>query len=251
MLLRLFPLLLLACGWPLATGWAATRELDRSRQCIVVLANNWTSTNGVLRAFERDDASAVWKERGSGIAVVLGKNGLGQGRGIVRLDFKSAPNKKEGDNRAPAGIFRLSSAFGYAPARSAAWIKLPYLASSRKTEGIDDPTSRYYNKLVDRSKVGQIDWRSSEKMRRADVLYKWGVIVEHNPAAVPSAGSCIFLHIWKNSSVATAGCTAMPESDLVRLLRWLDPARHPILVQMPRAVYPSVRAKYGLPPGRS
>jgi D-alanyl-D-alanine dipeptidase len=251
MLLRLFPLLLLACSWPPATGWAATRELDRSRQCIVVLANNWTSTTGVMRAFERDEATAVWTERGPGIAVVLGKNGLGQGRGLVHLDFDGAPKKKEGDNRAPAGIFRLSSAFGYAPARSAAWIKLPYLASSKETEGVDDPNSRYYNKLVDRSKVGQIDWRSSEKMRRDDVLYKWGVIVEHNPAAVPNAGSCIFLHIWKNSSAATAGCTAMPESDLVRLLRWLDPARHPILVQMPRAVYPAVRAKYGLPPGRS
>jgi L,D-peptidoglycan transpeptidase YkuD (ErfK/YbiS/YcfS/YnhG family) len=217
----------------------------------VVLANNWTSTTGMMRAFEREGVAAPWKERGPGIAVVLGKNGLGQGRGIVRLDFDGAPKKQEGDNRAPAGIFRLSSAFGYAPARSAAWIKLPYLASTKETEGVDDSHSHYYNKLVDRSKVAQIDWRSSEKMRRADALYKWGVLVEHNPAAVPGAGSCIFLHIWSNSSAATAGCTAMPESDLVRLLRWLDPARHPILVQMPRALYPSVQAKYGLPPDHS
>jgi len=249
--LRLFPLLLLACSWPLAPARAATRELERSRQCILVLANNWKSTTAVLHAFDRDGPTAVWKERGPGITVVLGKNGLGQGRGLVSLDFKSAPKKQEGDNRAPAGIFRLPSAFGYASKRSAAWIKLPYLALSKNTEGIDDPHSRYYNKLVDRSKVGQIDWRSSEKMRRDDVLYKWGVIVEHNPAAIPNAGSCIFLHIWKNSSAATAGCTAMPERDLVRLLRWLDPARHPILVQTPRADYPSVRARYGLPPERS
>jgi len=251
MLLRLFSLLLLACSWPLATGGAATRGLDRSRQCIVVLANSWTSTNGVMHAFERDGTTAVWKERGSGIAVVLGKNGLGQGQGLVHLDFEGAPNKQEGDNRVPAGIFRLSSAFGYAPARSAAWVKLPYLATSKQTEGIDDRTSRYYNKLVDRSKVAQVDWRSSEKMRRDDVLYKWGVIVEHNPAAIPGAGSCIFLHIWKSSATPTTGCTAMSESDLVRLLGWLDPARHPILVQMPRAVYPTIQAKYGLPPDRS
>lgn len=247
---RLFSLLLLACSWPLATGRAATRELDPSRQCIVVLANHWTSTTGVMHAFERDAATAAWKERGPAIAVVLGKNGLGPGRGLVRLDFQGAPKKQEGDNRAPAGIFRLPSAFGYASKRSAAWIKLPYLASSAQTEGIDDPHSRYYNKLVDRSKVAQIDWRSSEKMRRDDVLYKWGVLVDHNPTAIPGAGSCIFLHIWKNSAAPTAGCTAMPESDLVRLLRWLDPARHPILVQMPRTVYPAIRAKYGLPPDR-
>ena len=203
-----------------------------------------------MRAFEREGVAAPWKERGPRIAVVLGKNGLGRGRGIVRLDLDGAPKKQEGDNRAPAGIFRLSSAFGYAPARSAGWIKLPYLASSKQTEGVDDPHSRYYNKLVDRSKIAQVDWRSSEKMRRDDVLYKWGVLVDHNPAAVPGAGSCIFLHIWRNSSAATAGCTAMPESDLVRLLHWLDPARHPILVQMPHADYAAIRAKYGLPPDR-
>jgi L,D-peptidoglycan transpeptidase YkuD (ErfK/YbiS/YcfS/YnhG family) len=244
---RITLLTLLVCSVPIATSRAATRELDRSRQCIVVLTNDWASTTGLLHVFERGDTTGSWKKRGPEFAVVVGKNGLGQGRGLIRLDFKEAPPKKEGDDRAPAGIFRLSSAFGYAPARSAAWVKLPYLALSKQTEGIDDPNSHYYNELVDRSKVGQIDWRSSEQMRRDDILYKWGVIVDHNPAAIPGAGSCIFLHIWKNSSAPTAGCTAMPESDLLRLLRWLDPARHPILVQMPRATYQSIRSKYGLP----
>jgi D-alanyl-D-alanine dipeptidase len=201
-----------------------------------------------MHLFEREEAAANWKEQDPGIAVVAGKNGLGQGLGLVDLDFAGAPAKKEGDNRAPAGIFRLSSAFGYAPADSAAWVKLPYLALSKQIEGIDDPNSRFYNKLVDRSKVAKIDWRSSEQMRRDDALYKWGVVVDHNLAAIPGAGSCIFLHIWKRSASPTAGCTAMPETDLVRLIRWLDPAQHPILVQMPKAVYRSLQAKYGLPP---
>jgi D-alanyl-D-alanine dipeptidase len=217
----------------------------------VVLTDNWASVTGVMHAFERGEATANWKERGPGIAVVVGENGLGQGRGLVRLDFDEAPHKKEGDHRAPAGIFPLSSAFGYAPARSVAWVKLPYLALSKQVEGIDDPNSRYYNKLVVRSKVAKIDWRSSEQMRRDDILYKWGVVVGHNPSAIPGAGSCIFLHVWKSSSAPTAGCTAMPESDLVRLIRWLDPARHPILVQMPRAAYRPFRLKCGLPPDHS
>ncbi len=247
---RLFLLLLLACSWPLTRGRAASRELDKSHQCLVVLADNWTSTTGVLHAFERDKATAAWKERGPGVAVVLGKNGLGQGRGLVNLGFKGAPKKQEGDNRAPAGIFRLSYTFGYAPLYDALWIRLPYMQLTKRIEGIDDPKSRYYNRLVDRLGVARVDWHSSEKMRRDDVLYKWGVVVEHNPAAVPGAGSCIFLHIWKNSSAGTAGCTAMPERDLKRLLRWLDHSREPILVQMPRANYRTIRARYGLPPDR-
>ena len=244
---RLLSLLLLTCSWPLTTGRAGTRELERSRQCVVVLVDNWASTTGVMQAFERREATAIWEERGHGITVVVGRNGLGRGRGLVRLDFDGAPTKREGDNRAPAGIFRLSSAFGYATVRSAAWVRLPYLVLSKQIEGIDDSNSRYYNKLVDRSKVAKIDWRSSEQMRRDDVLYKWGVLIEHNATAVPGAGSCIFLHIWKNSSTPTAGCTAMPENDLVGLIRWLDPEVHPILIQMPRAVYQSVRSKYDLP----
>jgi D-alanyl-D-alanine dipeptidase len=202
-----------------------------------------------MQAFERDGPNAVWKEQGPEIAVVLGKNGLGQGLGFVRLDFEGAPKKQEGDNRAPAGIFHLSYAFGYAPLYYARWINLPYMQLTKRTEGIDDPNSRYYNRLVDRSGVATVDWHSSEKMRRDDVLYKWGVFVEHNPAAVPGAGSCIFLHIWKNSSAATAGCTAMPERDLERVLRWLQ--LDAVLVQMPRANYRAIRAQYGLPPDRS
>jgi D-alanyl-D-alanine dipeptidase len=248
---RLFSLLLFACTWPLVTGRTATHELDNSRQCLVVLANDWASTSAEMRAFERGETANSWKQQGPGISVVAGKKGFGQGRGLVRLDFGDAPLKKEGDDRAPAGIFRLSYGFGYAPRYSALWINLPYMPS-KQIECIDDPNSRYYNRLVHRLGVAKIDWRSSEQMMlRDDVRYKWGVVVEHNPAAIPGAGSCIFLHVWKTSATLTTGCTAMAESDLVRVLRWLDPSREPILVQMPRANYRALRAKYDLPPDRS
>jgi hypothetical protein len=39
----------------------------------------------------------------------------------------------------------------------------------------------------------------------------------------------------------------MPQEDLVRLLRWLDPAARPILVQMPRRDYAVFQSKFGLP----
>ena len=248
---RWFALILLACGGQTATGRAATREVDHSLQCVVVLTEDWTSTTGVMRSFERNGSKNEWKKHHSGVPVMVGKTGFGLGRGLVRVNLRGAPLKKEGDDKAPAGIFRLPTAFGYASARSASWTKLPYLALSTRIEGIDDPRSRYYNRLVDRSKVAKVDWRSSEQMRRDDVLYKWGVVVDHNPTAIPGAGSCIFLHVWKSPSSPTAGCTAMRERDLVRLIRWLDPARRPILVQMPRAVYRSIRAKYHLPPDHS
>jgi L,D-peptidoglycan transpeptidase YkuD (ErfK/YbiS/YcfS/YnhG family) len=224
---------------------AATDRLRSSRQCLVVVADNWNAKTGTLRAFERTNSRSGWQMHGRVIPVVLGKKGMAWGRGLV--EFKVTARKVEGDNKAPAGIFRLGPAFGYAPQSAARWIKLSYVPLSKNSEGIDDPRSRYYNKLVDRSKVAKVDWQSSEQMLRADVLYKWGIMVAHNSAATPGAGSCIFLHIWKNSSSATAGCTAMPEQDLVELLRWLDPAKRPLLVQMPRAEFADLRSRYALP----
>lgn len=229
------------------TAPAASDPLRDSRQCIVVLARDWSSMTGTLHAFARTSTTGDWKMRGDALPVVLGKSGLGWGLGLVDARRRAGPRKIEGDNKVPAGIFRLGPAFGYAPAASASWIKLHYLPLTKMTEGVDDPRSHYYNQLVDRSKVARVDWRSSEQMRRADDLYKWGIFVAHNAAATPGAGSCIFMHIWKNSSTPTTGCTAMAERDLVQLLRWLDPAAQPLLVQVPQRDYAEFQSHYRLP----
>jgi L,D-peptidoglycan transpeptidase YkuD (ErfK/YbiS/YcfS/YnhG family) len=244
-LVRVSLLLLIASG-AIASG--ARDSLRNSRQCLVVIANNWNSTTGVLRAFERKGADGAWKVRGTDIPVVLGKNGLGWGLGLLDAKRGGGPRKLEGDNKVPAGIFRLGPAFGYAPADRARWIKLRYVPLTEQIEGIDDPRSRYYNQLVERSKVAIVDWRTSEQMRRRDDLYKWGIVIAHNPTGIPGAGSCIFIHIWRNSSAATVGCTAMPEQNLVQLLRWLDPASHPVLIQMPRPDYEAFQQDLNLPP---
>jgi len=225
---------------------AANDPVQGARQCVVVVSRDWNAKTGELRAFERKNSRSAWQRRGPAIPVVLGKKGLAWGRGLA--DFNAAPRKVEGDNKAPAGIFRLGPAFGYAPRSAARWIKLSYVPVTAQTEGIDDPHSRYYNQLLDRSKVAKVDWHSSEQMLRADNLYKWGVVVGHNSRATPGAGSCIFLHIWKDSRSATAGCTAMPEENLVNLLQWLDPGTRPVLIQMPQAEFASFRSRYHLPP---
>jgi D-alanyl-D-alanine dipeptidase len=236
--------------WLIASAMNAPAQpnpLRRARQCIVVRSPTWSSPTGELRLFERAGSRDEWKPRGGVVPVVLGKKGLAWGKGAVEMNATSGPRKIEGDNKATAGIFRVGPAFGYAPARNARWIKLAYVPLTKSTEGVDDPRSRYYNRLVDRSKVARVDWHSSEQMLRADDLYKWGLFVAHNPAAEPGAGSCIFLHIWKNSSSATAGCTAMPERNLVNLLRWLDPNARPLLVQLPQREYDARKSILNLP----
>ncbi len=176
----------------------------------------------------------------------MGRNGLGWGRGVNPAGSAAGPVKHEGDGRSPAGIFTLASAFGYAPADSAGWVRLPYQRATRSYECVDDSLSRYYNQTLERATVAP-DWSSSEIMRRDDALYRWGIIVAHNMPAVPGAGSCIFLHIWSGPADGTAGCTAMAKPDLLAVMRWLDPDRRPLLVQLTSGEYRRLHDSWALP----
>lgn len=150
----------------------------------------------------------------------------------------------EGDNKAPAGVFKLRGAFGYAPTADT---KMSYRQVTPDILCVDDSRSHEYNQLVDTRKIDKRDWRTAEGMRRGDIRYKWGVVVDHNPRARPNAGSCIFLHVWIAPNEPTTGCTAMSEQNIVDLLRWLDPARAPLLVQLPKEVYDRDRDEWNLP----
>jgi L,D-peptidoglycan transpeptidase YkuD (ErfK/YbiS/YcfS/YnhG family) len=129
-----------------------------------------------------------------------------------------------------AGVFRIPFAFGLASAADAAWLRLPYTPLTPTIIGVDDPKSRYYNQVVDNTKV-QRDWDSNEAMMRHDGLYRWGAFIAHNPHGTPGLGSCIFLHLWPGPGKSTAGCTGMSEADLKTVLAWLDPAKEPRIVQ--------------------
>ena len=193
-----------------------------------------------MSLFERADASS-WQPHGSTIAVRIGRGGLAWGSGIIETTKLAGPIKKEGDDKAPAGIFRLGSVFGLM-----AQTKMPFVALSKNMVAVDDPQSRYYNRIVDQSKIDYRDWRHAERLFGVDV-YRLGVVVEHNVPAEPGLGSCIFLHIWKNLVTSTSGCTAMSERELIRVIRWLDPAKGPLLVQLPRPVYKTIEAEWNLP----
>ena len=213
-------------------------------QLIVITTEGWSSTQGKVWCFEKIDQEWVLISKGS---VVVGLKGMGMGIGIRAFETAGVPQKKEGDLKAPAGIFRLGPAFGYAPAEEARWLKISYVQCDRNLLCIDDGLSSKYNKLVDASK-NKPDWTSREEMRRKDDLYRWGLFVEHN-ADDPKQGkgSCIFLHIWKNSTSGTAGCSAMPEEYLLKILKWIDSKKRPLLIQFPLAEYNRLSKVMDLP----
>jgi len=180
---------------------------------------------------ERESADDEWHAVAGPIDVNLGRNGLGWGEGEHQMPQPTGfPIKHEGDGRSPAGVFRIPFAFGYPPASEATNVRLPYIPVTETLAGVDDVNSKYYNQVVDASTVTK-DWDSNETMLRPDGLYHWGAFIAHNPGCEPGRGSCIFFHLWSGPGQPTAGCTAMAEENVVKLLSWLDPAKEPRLVQ--------------------
>src|SRR2546423_6412532 len=129
-----------ALAMPASAGILENRH---ARQCVIVTTESWSSPNGTMSIFERAMLDSNWKQHGSRIPVVVGSAGLAWGEGVaMRTRESDEPFKKEGDNKAPAGIFVLHGVFGYAPR---AQTKMRYLALSPNIVGVDDPESRYYN----------------------------------------------------------------------------------------------------------
>jgi D-alanyl-D-alanine dipeptidase len=229
---------LLVAFFPLA---AMAQGLDGSDQLIVVTSKGWDDIQGTAQRYERHGQTLQKFE--APFAVVLGKNGMGWGKGLLDIGQPEGPVKQEGDGKAPAGMFKLSTAFGYAPA---AETRLPYLPLTPTIECVDDSQSTRYNELVDGAVVEK-DWSSSERMRRSDELYRQGIVIQHNIPASPAAGSCIFFHIWRGPTAPTRGCTAMDPADIARLFNWLDPGKSPVLVQLPEVQYEQLRGRWKLP----
>jgi D-alanyl-D-alanine dipeptidase len=245
MLTRPIPLALVGVAACAATPKSGpTHPLAGARQVVVVTAAGWSAQTGTLTRWQREDANDPWHRVGDEVQVALGKGGMGWGRGLHPAQPRG-PVKQEGDNRTPAGAFRLSGTFGYEPSAIG---RLPYTPLTDDIQCVDDGRSKRYNVIVDRKGITNPDWKSFERMRRDDDLYRLGVVVEHNAfPATPGAGSCIFLHIWSGPAQPTVGCTAMAADGLAKLAEWLDPAARPVLVELPEAEYSRLHTSWQLP----
>lgn len=165
--------------------------------------------------------------RGSGCAADVTcyeKNGqqweeVRQTSGVVGKNGISAESC-EGDYRTPQGVFPLGFAFGTEAVED---LHLEYRLLNQQCYWVDDPESAYYNQWVESSTV---QWNSAEHLADYPRAYHYAVVIGYNlDPVVPYAGSAIFLHCQTGNY--TAGCVAVPEEDMLWILRWLDAEKHP------------------------
>jgi len=201
-----------------------------SSQLLFVQTDDWNTKEGTLQRYERVTFNDKrWVKVGKPISIILGRNGLGWGKGLHTTPKNAKYIKKEGDGRAPAGLFTLGNGFGYSNFE----INFPYSTYKRTDHCVDDSNSQWYNKIIDSTEVDK-DYKSFEHMKLTNHLYRYGITVNHNPEQIKNAGSCIFMHIRSENGKGTAGCTAMKEEKIINILKWLNQEKKPLLLQLPK-----------------
>jgi L,D-peptidoglycan transpeptidase YkuD (ErfK/YbiS/YcfS/YnhG family) len=172
-------------------------------------------TSRKVYALEKHDFS--WRQAMEPMNAVIGRNG-----------FAPPGEKREGDGRTPSGTYRLGMVFGYA---DSVVTKMPYRQTLADDLWVDDPNAPDYNRWV---KQNQTQATSYEKMRRDDDLYKYGMVIDYNSTPVMKGyGSAIFFHVWAGPESTTAGCIAVSEANILKILAWLDPSANPVILINP------------------
>jgi L,D-peptidoglycan transpeptidase YkuD (ErfK/YbiS/YcfS/YnhG family) len=178
-------------------------------QVIAVSASGYGRSTATFTAYQR--TATGWQQVFGPWLADLGRNG-----------FAPPGAKREGDGRTPSGSYGFSFFFGE---NANPGVKFEYRAIPGPwIVWDDDPSSPNYNEWID-DRVASAGV-GPEPMHVS--AYAYGAVIAYNAARTPGLGSAIFLHVSDGGS--TAGCVSLPVSELVSVLRWLDPARAPRIV---------------------
>lgn len=192
-----------------------------TRQLVVVKAAHTGTTYSRVARY-RLTASGwhkvdSWKAR-------LGYGGLVKGNRRV-----------QGTGTTPMGAYAMTEAFGR---RADPGTGLPYHRLTSDDWWVQDRSSRYYNERRRASqggfRVSSSGYNGSEHLITYGRQYDYVAVIDFNrPDPKIGRGSGIFLHVTKHRP--TAGCVAIPHGAMQKVLRWLDPAKRPMIVIGTRA----------------
>ncbi|HEX9257924.1 MAG TPA: peptidoglycan-binding protein [Acidimicrobiales bacterium] len=192
-------------------------DVGDSEQVVIVRSASWRSTTALLEGWERQDGA--WVRALGPVRARIGRRGFDADR-------------VENSGTSPAGVFTLTEAFGLRPDPGSG---LPYRQAGPNSWWISDSASPLYNTWQEGPPDGRWNPAKGEHLAtHAPTGYRYAAVVDFNrDPIVAGKGSAIFVHI--DTGRATAGCTAISQTAMVALLRWLDPTKHPRIAQGPEA----------------
>ncbi len=154
-------------------------------------------SDGILN-MSKETAPEAWEEI-LNTPCKIGRNGAGK--------------TGEGDGKTPYGTFKLGIAFGI---NENPRTRLEYMQLTENHYWVDDPSSAYYNKLVDTRYIAP-DWSSAEHLISISPEYDYAVDIGYNSECISGKGSAIFIHC--SAGTATGGCIAVSKEAMMTLLR--------------------------------
>ena len=196
---------------PVRAGLPLTYPTGSAGQVITVTAASATSTTGVLRTWA--NGSSGWTQLGPDVPAYLGTDGM-------------SPTPSESRSATPMGSFTLTEAFGH---DADPGTRLPYHLTSPSDWWISQSGPLYNTMQHCASGCPFTQGDPNEHLYYETPYYDYAVVIDYNTAdAGPirqGAGSAFFLHVTVGAP--TSGCVSIAADQLVRILRWLDPAQHP------------------------
>lgn len=215
-------------------------------QLLAGIAPDWDATRGRMHLLTRT-RGGPWVVEQPAFPVLFGKNGLAWGIGLAGQG-EAGLRKKERDGRAPAGVFAIGKIYTY-DAQLPGGASFPFHQVTPADAWSDDPTRPDYNRFVTIPDASNPpEWFEKQKMRHNDFAYRWLVEIRHNSdPPVSGEGSAIFFHIRRGVTRPSTGCTTMAESNLVRVIKWLQSARRPCYALLTADEYEKKWQRWGLP----
>lgn len=217
-----------------------------TEQCILGISDGWDSSHVTLTCFEK--RRGKWTKVHGEWPGRLGKAGSVWGLGMHPVPA-GTKLKKEGDGRAPAGVFRIGGAWGYGESIRK-HPKLFYRKITTRDLWVEDSNSPSYNRHLILDHEPTSAWEKKQQMRQGDHAHSLKLFVGHNapPRVHPGGGSAIFFHIWRGGgSKPTAGCTTISEERLRTMIAWINPDKQPVYVLLPKSEYERYRKLWLLP----
>jgi L,D-peptidoglycan transpeptidase YkuD (ErfK/YbiS/YcfS/YnhG family) len=184
-----------------------------TRQLIVVYSNGYGTSVATLETFEK--VNGAWQSKFGTMSARIGTKGF-------------SDNHVENDPTTPTGVYSIGSTmYGV---NSNPGVKYSYHQLVANDYWDENPSSPTYNSFVHGTNPGG----GSEALWQTVPQYNYFAVINYNIPAVsatPARGSGIFLH--QMGSGGTAGCVSLGQSDLIRVLDWLDPSASPRVVMAP------------------
>lgn len=104
--------------------------------------------------------------------------------------------KEEGDRKTPLGQFDLGVCFGVHDKENVKMDEsLEYFKIDSNKYWVDDSNSKYYNQLVDVTKVKK-DWNSAEHLIDFSRQYEYAIEIKANPENIPNKRKCCFYTLF-------------------------------------------------------